>query len=87
MPYFAVALARKATGWTGQEVDLDEVEDLDLEIEAAGAATVVEWGHGLVEQLADARLEITLERAADGDERTATLAGFGGDWAARLSAL
>lgn len=29
MPYFAVALARKASGWTGQEVDLDEVEDLD----------------------------------------------------------
>jgi putative tRNA adenosine deaminase-associated protein len=29
VPYFAVALARKASGWTGQEVDLDEVEDLD----------------------------------------------------------
>jgi putative tRNA adenosine deaminase-associated protein len=29
VPYFAVALARKASGWTGQEVDLDDVEDLD----------------------------------------------------------
>jgi putative tRNA adenosine deaminase-associated protein len=29
VPYFAVALARKASGWTGQEVDLDEFEDLD----------------------------------------------------------
>ena len=29
MPYFAVALARKASGWTGQEVDLDDFEDLD----------------------------------------------------------
>jgi tRNA threonylcarbamoyladenosine biosynthesis protein TsaE len=66
---------------------LDEVEDLDLEIEAADAATVVEWGHGLVEQLADARLEITLERDADSDERTATLTAFGGDWADRLAEL
>jgi len=29
VPYFAVALARKESGWTGQEVDLDDVEDLD----------------------------------------------------------
>jgi tRNA threonylcarbamoyladenosine biosynthesis protein TsaE len=66
---------------------LDEVDDLDLEIEAEDAATVVEWGHGLVEQLADARLEITLERAADTEERTATLAGYGGDWASRIAEL
>jgi tRNA threonylcarbamoyladenosine biosynthesis protein TsaE len=66
---------------------LTEVEDLDLEVEAEDAVTVVEWGHGLVEQLADARLEITLERAADTDERTATLAGHGGDWARRIAEL
>ena len=29
MSYFAVALARTAAGWTGEEIDLDEVEDLD----------------------------------------------------------
>jgi putative tRNA adenosine deaminase-associated protein len=29
VPYFAAALARTADGWTGQEVDLDEVEDLE----------------------------------------------------------
>ena len=29
MPYFAIAVARKPAGWTGQEVDLDELEDLD----------------------------------------------------------
>lgn len=29
MSYFAVALARHEDGWTGQEVDLDELEDLD----------------------------------------------------------
>jgi putative tRNA adenosine deaminase-associated protein len=27
--YFAAALARTEDGWTGQELDLDEVEDLD----------------------------------------------------------
>jgi tRNA threonylcarbamoyladenosine biosynthesis protein TsaE len=66
---------------------LDEVDDLDLEVEAEDAATVVEWGHGLVEQLADARLEIILDRAADTEERTATLAGYGGDWASRIAEL
>ncbi|BEP12923.1 hypothetical protein acdb102_12340 [Acidothermaceae bacterium B102] len=29
MPYFAVALAKRSSGWTGQELDLDEFEDLD----------------------------------------------------------
>ena len=29
MPYFAAAVARTADGWTGREVDLSEVEDLD----------------------------------------------------------
>ena len=29
MTYFAAALARTAEGWTGRELDLDEVEDLE----------------------------------------------------------
>ncbi len=29
MSYFAAALARTGTGWTGEELDLDDVEDLD----------------------------------------------------------
>ena len=29
MPYFAVALARTESGWVGEEVDLDEVDDLE----------------------------------------------------------
>jgi tRNA threonylcarbamoyladenosine biosynthesis protein TsaE len=66
---------------------LDEVDDLDLDVDAQSSVTVVEWGAGLVEQLADARLEITLARAADSDERTATLVPRGGDWATRLTAL
>ncbi len=29
MPYFAAALARTAGGWTGEELDLSEVDDLE----------------------------------------------------------
>ncbi len=66
---------------------LDEVDDLDLDVEAQSAVTVVEWGAGLVEQLADDRLEIAIEYAADSEERTATLTPVGGDWAERLAAV
>src|SRR4051795_12016560 len=37
-----------------------DVDDLDLDASAAESATVVEWGQGLVEQLADEHLEIRL---------------------------
>ncbi|MDQ1697515.1 MAG: hypothetical protein QOJ03_2868 [Frankiaceae bacterium] len=33
MPYFAAALARRASEWTGEEIDLKGVEDLDAVIE------------------------------------------------------
>lgn len=41
---------------------LDEVDALDLDASLDEAVTVVEWGSGLVEQLAQDRLEITLNR-------------------------
>jgi tRNA threonylcarbamoyladenosine biosynthesis protein TsaE len=66
---------------------LAEVDDLDLDVDTATAVTVVEWGSGLVEQLADARLEITITRADDSDVRTARLMPFGGDWATRVASL
>lgn len=40
-----------------------EVDDIDLEDTVDTAVTVVEWGTGKVEHLADSRLEIVLERA------------------------
>jgi tRNA threonylcarbamoyladenosine biosynthesis protein TsaE len=40
-----------------------------------------------VEQLAEARLEIAIERAPDTEVRTATITAHGGDWAQRLAAL
>ena len=66
---------------------LDEVDDLDLDVSMDEAVTVVEWGAGLVEQLADARLEIAIARADESEERTVTLIPVGGDWADRVSAL
>lgn len=66
---------------------LAEVDDLDLDVDAADAVTVVEWGAGRVEQLAEFRLEIVLDRAADSEERTARLVPTGGDWAERVARI
>lgn len=41
---------------------LDELDDLDLDTSLESAVTVVEWGAGLAEGLADARLEVVIER-------------------------
>ena len=41
---------------------LAELDDLDLDTSLDSAVTVVEWGAGLAEALADARLEVVIER-------------------------
>ena len=64
-----------------------EVDDLDLDVDVADAVTAVEWGAGLVEQLADAHLEIAIARAEDSEERVARLFPHGGDWATRVATL
>ena len=48
----------------------DELEDLDLETTLDDAVTVVEWGTGLAEGLADDRLEVRIERPPDAAELT-----------------
>ncbi|GAA0331984.1 tRNA (adenosine(37)-N6)-threonylcarbamoyltransferase complex ATPase subunit type 1 TsaE [Actinoallomurus spadix] len=57
---------------------LDEVDDLDLDLQ--DAVTVVEWGEGMVEELSEDRLEVTIERG-DTEERTVRITGVGGRWA------
>ena len=59
-----------------------EVDDLDLDAALDESVTVVEWGEGLVEELAGDRLEVRLERSADeADEtRQVTLTGVGARW-------
>jgi tRNA threonylcarbamoyladenosine biosynthesis protein TsaE len=59
---------------------ISEVDDLDLDTDAAAAVTVVEWGAGLAEGLAQDRLEISIEPDADSDVRTVQLNGHGARW-------
>ncbi len=59
---------------------IGEVDDLDLDTDTASAVTVVEWGAGLAEGLAEDRLEISIEPDSDGDVRTVRLNGHGGRW-------
>lgn len=65
---------------------VSEVDDLDLDASLPDSVTIVEWGEGKVEQLAEAHLLIRLERRDD-DSRLAELVGFGGEWTVRLTAL
>jgi len=57
-----------------------EVDDLDLDADLARAVTVVEWGEGLAEGLADDRLEISIQPAPDGDTRMVRIIGHGARW-------
>jgi tRNA threonylcarbamoyladenosine biosynthesis protein TsaE len=61
-----------------------DVDDLDLDATTGEAVTVVEWGHGLVEQLADEHLVVELDRRDD-DVRTARLVPVGAGWEQRLA--
>lgn len=63
---------------------LADVEDLDLDVTTEEAVTVVEWGAGLVEQLAEAHLAVSIDRDGESEVRTITMTGHGGDWIARL---
>jgi tRNA threonylcarbamoyladenosine biosynthesis protein TsaE len=60
-----------------------DVDDLDLDVSVASSVTVVEWGQGLVEQLADEHLQVRLDRRED-DVRTAELVPYGAGWEERL---
>jgi tRNA threonylcarbamoyladenosine biosynthesis protein TsaE len=58
---------------------IDEVDDLDLDASLAESVTIVEWGGGKVEQLADAHLRVRLDRRDD-DVRVVELIGTGDAW-------
>ena len=63
-----------------------EIDDLDLDASVADAVTVVEWGEGMVEHLADAHLRVVIDRRDD-DTRSIELVPVGGDWAERIAGL
>ncbi|WP_300603645.1 tRNA (adenosine(37)-N6)-threonylcarbamoyltransferase complex ATPase subunit type 1 TsaE [Trebonia sp.] len=64
-----------------------ELDDLDLDTDTGSSVTVVEWGEGLAEGLAEDRLEIAIAlgpgdaRLPDGDSpRTVRISGIGKRW-------
>ncbi len=67
-----------------------ELDDLDLETSLDEAVTVVEWGEGVAEGLADDRVEVRIDRAladeagasVDLDPRTVRIAPVGRRWLA-----
>ena len=68
----------------------DELADLDLEASLADSITLIEWGGGIAEGLADDRLEIDIRRGLDPEDETRQvfLTGIGPRWAeGQLEAL
>ena len=63
-----------------------EVDDLDLDASLEDSVTVVEWGSGKVEQLADSHLLVRIERRDD-DTRVVELCARGAGWPERLASV
>ena len=59
---------------------LDELDDLDLDTALEDNVTVVEWGHGLAEDLTDDRVEVVLVADPGSEARTATVTAHGPRW-------
>jgi tRNA threonylcarbamoyladenosine biosynthesis protein TsaE len=62
-----------------------EVDDLDLDTDVDSSVTVVEWGEGLVEDLAPSFLEVAIAPAepaseAEDEVRTVRVVGWGERW-------
>ncbi|MDG4828497.1 tRNA (adenosine(37)-N6)-threonylcarbamoyltransferase complex ATPase subunit type 1 TsaE [Solwaraspora sp. WMMD1047] len=100
-PTFVIARVHRPDGARGGRVPLvhadayrlggaadprAEIDDLDLDASIEEAVTVVEWGEGMVEQLADAHLRIRIDRRDD-DTRVVELVPVGGDWSDRLASF
>jgi tRNA threonylcarbamoyladenosine biosynthesis protein TsaE len=88
-PTFVIARVHPALGGSGPSLvhadayrlgSISEVDDLDLDADVASAVTVVEWGEGLAEGLAEDRLEISIQPDQDGETRTVRLRGHGARW-------
>ena len=88
-PTFVIARMHPALAGSGPSLvhadayrlgSISEVDDLDLDADVSSAVTVVEWGDGLAEGLAEDRLEISIEPDPDGEARTVRLRGHGARW-------
>ncbi|MFF5230074.1 tRNA (adenosine(37)-N6)-threonylcarbamoyltransferase complex ATPase subunit type 1 TsaE [Dactylosporangium sp. NPDC000521] len=65
---------------------IGELDALDLDATVEDSVTLVEWGEGFVEHLADDHLELRLTRHDD-DTRTVTVVPHGAGWPARVAHL
>jgi tRNA threonylcarbamoyladenosine biosynthesis protein TsaE len=88
-PTFVIARVHPALSGSGPALvhadayrlgDQAEVDDLDLDADLGRSVTVVEWGEGLAERLADDRLEISIQPAQDSDRRIVRITGHGARW-------
>jgi tRNA threonylcarbamoyladenosine biosynthesis protein TsaE len=63
---------------------VSELDDLDLDESVAGSVTLVEWGEGVAEGLAEDRLEVAITRSTGSDPedevRTVRLTPVGARW-------
>jgi tRNA threonylcarbamoyladenosine biosynthesis protein TsaE len=93
-PTFVIARVHPAVAGSGPALvhadayrlgSIGEVDDLDLDTDAAAAVTVVEWGTGLAEVLAADRLEISIEPDRDTDARTVRINAHGARWNGALT--
>lgn len=66
--------------------DASALDDLDLDTSLDDAVTVIEWGAGLAEGLADARLDVYLTALAD-DSRQVRVVAVGDRFESLVSAL
>ncbi|MFI0487620.1 tRNA (adenosine(37)-N6)-threonylcarbamoyltransferase complex ATPase subunit type 1 TsaE [Actinomadura sp. 9N215] len=58
-----------------------ELDDLDLDASVEESVTIVEWGEGLAEGLAEDRLEMIISRGeGPGEEREVKIVGVGRRW-------
>ena len=90
-PTFVISRVHRARGGGPDLVHVDayrlgsaaEVDDLDLDETMATSVTLVEWGLGLVEGLADSVLNVEIHRSGDPDDETRVVLiwGEGPRWA------
>jgi tRNA threonylcarbamoyladenosine biosynthesis protein TsaE len=59
-----------------------EIDDLDLDASVADSVTIVEWGKGLVEDLAPDRLDIAISRTVgtESEVRQVRITTLGRRW-------
>ncbi len=68
---------------------IDELDDLDLDMDLEDAVTVIEWGEGIAEHLAEDYLLVDIDRESHdaGEGRVISLHPRGGTWSDRLADL